>query len=556
MSTATTLHGTPVVPGIGYGPAVRPAPRPSISAIATATSPSSREAEKAAFRAAVAAVAARLERRAGRAPGQAAQVLSTTAAMASDPTLAGAVEKAIDAGTPAVQAVAGATAEFTAMFSAAGGLMAERVTDLEDIRDRVVAELMGLPEPGVPRPKEPSVLVADDLAPADAALLDVALVVALATRLGGPTSHTAIIARQLGIPCVVAVAGLDDVETGTPVLVDGDQGLVTVEPEESEAQAQVGAAGERAREAARWRGSGATSDGHAVELLANVADGDAARESARGVAQGVGLFRTELCFLSAATEPTVEQQADIYADVFSAFPGRKVVIRTLDAGSDKPLVYAGLPEEANPALGVRGLRIALDDPGILDRQLDAIALAADRTSSTVWVMAPMVATVEEAAFVADRVRARGLVAGVMVEVPAAALLAHEILEVVDFVSLGTNDLTQYTMAADRLSPSLATLSDPWQPAVLKLVEMTARAGADLGKPVGVCGEAAADPLLGAVLVGLGVTSLSAAAAALPPVGARLASVTFDDCGRAAKAAVRASDPAAAREAARSALHLV
>ncbi|HLV54218.1 MAG TPA: phosphoenolpyruvate--protein phosphotransferase [Actinotalea caeni] len=555
MTTGARLHGTPVVPGTGYGPALRAAPRPAIPPVASELPEPAREAERERFRAAVAAVAERLEQRAARATGQAAEVLATTATMAADPTLAAGVEKAIADGVPAVQAVASATAEFTAMFSAAGGLMAERVTDLEDIRDRVVAELLGHPEPGVPHPDEPSVLVADDLAPADAALLDPALVVALATRLGGPTSHTAIIARQLGIPCVVAVPDLGDVASGTPLLVDGGTGEVVVAPDEEEAETRVRAARELAREAALWRGEGRTSDGHAVDILANVADGAAAREAAQGVAQGVGLFRTELCFLSAATEPSVEQQTAIYAEVLKAFPGRKVVVRTLDAGSDKPLVYAGLDEEANPALGVRGLRIAMDDPGILDRQLDAIAAAAGTTSAEVWVMAPMVATVAEAAFFAERVRARGLTAGIMVEVPAAALLADALLAEVDFVSIGTNDLTQYTMAADRLSPSLASLSDPWQPAVLRLVGMTAEAGQRLGKPVGVCGEAAADPVLAAVLVGLGVTSLSAAAAALPAVGARLSRHTLEQCRQAATAVLATSDPVAARDAARAVLEV-
>lgn len=555
MTTGARLHGTPVVPGTGYGPALRAAPRPAIPPVASELPEPAREAERERFRAAVAAVAERLEQRAARATGQAAEVLATTATMAADPTLAAGVEKAIADGVPAVQAVASATAEFTAMFSAAGGLMAERVTDLEDIRDRVVAELLGHPEPGVPHPDEPSVLVADDLAPADAALLDPALVVALATRLGGPTSHTAIIARQLGIPCVVAVPDLGDVASGTPLLVDGGTGEVVVAPDEEEAETRVRAARELAREAALWRGEGRTSDGHAVDILANVADGAAAREAAQGVAQGVGLFRTELCFLSAATEPSVEQQTAIYAEVLEAFPGRKVVVRTLDAGSDKPLVYAGLDEEANPALGVRGLRIAMDDPGILDRQLDAIAAAAGTTSAEVWVMAPMVATVAEAAFFAERVRARGLTAGIMVEVPAAALLADALLAEVDFVSIGTNDLTQYTMAADRLSPSLASLSDPWQPAVLRLVGMTAEAGQRLGKPVGVCGEAAADPVLAAVLVGLGVTSLSAAAAALPAVGARLSRHTLEQCRQAATAVLATSDPVAARDAARAVLEV-
>ena len=288
-------------------------------------------------------------------------------------------------------------------------------------------------------------------------------------------------------------------------------------------------------------------------MLANVQDGAGARAAALTAAQGVGLFRTELCFLGADEEPTIEQQARIYAEVLTAFSGRKVVLRTLDAGSDKPLAFAGMPDEANPALGVRGLRIALDDPGILDRQLDAVALAAERTGTAPWVMAPMVATVSEARFFADRVRARGLVPGIMVEVPAAALLAERFLAHVDFLSIGTNDLSQYTMAADRLSAELAVLTDPWQPALLALIARTARAGQDVGKPVGVCGEAAADPLLGCVLAGLGITSLSAAAAAVPAVGSALSRVTLEQCRRAATDALDAEDAVAARAAARAAL---
>jgi phosphotransferase system enzyme I (PtsI) len=248
----------------------------------------------------------------------------------------------------------------------------------------------------------------------------------------------------------------------------------------------------------------------------------------------------------------VAEQADLYEEVLRAFAGRKVVVRTLDAGSDKPLAFTGATDEPNPALGVRGLRLAYADPGILDRQLEAIAQAAERTGEQPWVMAPMVATVADARFFAERARSHGLVAGVMVEIPAVALLADRVLEQVDFLSIGTNDLTQYTMAADRLSPELAALTDPWQPAHLALVAQVARAGRAAGKPVGVCGEAAADPLLACVLVGLGITSLSAATAALPAVGARLAAVSLDQCRAAATAALAAEDPATAREAARAA----
>jgi phosphotransferase system enzyme I (PtsI) len=267
----------------------------------------------------------------------------------------------------------------------------------------------------------------------------------------------------------------------------------------------------------------------------------------------VGLLRTELAFLGRAEEPGVEEQAAAYAAVFAAFPGRKVVLRTLDAGSDKPLAFATPPEEPNPALGVRGLRIARRNPGILDRQLDAVAEAARRTGATPWVMAPMVATVPEAADFAARVRARGLVPGVMVEVPAAALQADRLLEHVDFLSIGTNDLSQYTMAADRLSADLADLTDPWQPAVLALVAAAAEAGRRTGKPVGVCGEAAADPLLACVLVGLGVTSLSCAASAVPGVGARLRTVDLATCRRAAEAVLAQVDGPSARAAGRAAL---
>ena len=305
------------------------------------------------------------------------------------------------------------------------------------------------------------------------------------------------------------------------VLLDGEQGTVTVEPDRADALARVDAARIAAEALSGYAGPAQTRDGHAVQVLANVQDGAGARAAVAVHAEGVGLLRTELSFLGHAEEPSVAEQAKGYAEVFEAFAGRKVVLRTLDAGSDKPLAFATLPDEANPALGVRGLRIARRDPGLLERQLDAVAEAARATSSTPWVMAPMVATVAEAADFAAQVRARGLVPGVMIEVPSAALLADRLLEHVDFLSIGTNDLSQYTLAADRLSADLADLTDPWQPALLLLVSMTAEAGRRRGKPVGVCGEAAADPLLACVLVGLGITSLSCAASAVAGVGSKL-----------------------------------
>ncbi|MFN8032571.1 MAG: phosphoenolpyruvate--protein phosphotransferase [Mycobacterium sp.] len=550
-SLGAVLTGVPVVPGVRFAPVIRPGRLPALDELDPGgqVAEPDREAEAARFSAAAAKVADRLRERAAAATGSASEVLAATATLAQDRAWLGAAEKRISEGMPAVRATAEAVTQFVDLFTQLGGLMAERVTDLRDIRDRVIAELSGLPEPGVPTPARPSVLCAEDLAPADTAGLDPTLVVGLATALGGPTSHTAIIARQLGIPCVVAVNGLDDVAAGTEVLIDGIRGTVTVSPDPAEATAAVAAADAAAAAMAGWAGPGATADGHAVAILANVQDGSAARAARETPAEGVGLFRTELCFLNRDTEPSVDEQAAIYGEVLEAFAGCKVVIRTLDAGSDKPLKFVTQPDEANPALGVRGNRIEAIDPAIIERQLDAIAAAASNTGNPPWVMAPMIATPEEAKRFAERARARDLIPGVMIEVPAAALLADRILEHVEFLSIGTNDLAQYTMAADRMSAELATLTDPWQPGVIALVAQTTRAGAVSGKPVGVCGEAAADPLLACVLTGLGVTSLSAAAAAVTGVGAKLASVTLQQCRAAAAAVLTTASAAEARAAA-------
>lgn len=551
--TLQQLTGTPVVSGIAYGPAIWPGARPRFVPSVVSLSDAERALEIDRFTAAAAEVAARLRERASASTGVAAEVLSATAGLAEDRGWLSAAGKLIGSGSPAADAAVAATKQFADLFTKLGGLMAERVTDLNDVRDRVLAALAGAPEPGVPVPDSPSVLFADDLAPADTAGLDPQLIVALVTRFGGPTSHTAIIARQLGIPCIVAVGALDSIPAGTPVLVNGATGTIDPNPEPDAARAAAQAWRTEAAAVAGWAGPGRTADGHDVDILANVADGASARAAAAKPVAGIGLFRTELAFLDRATAPTVDEQAASYREVFDAFGGHKVVIRTLDAGSDKPMKFVESPEEANPALGVRGNRIADAQPELRTIQLDAIAAAAAESDADVWVMAPMIATVAEAAEFAGLARDRGLKAGVMIEVPAAALLAPAVLAEVDFVSIGTNDLTQYTMAADRMSAELAALTDPWQPAVLSLVSMVAAAGAAAGKPVGVCGEAAADPLLACVLVGLGVTSLSSAPVAAAAVGARLGQVTRAQCQAAALAALATTDPAAARAAARAAV---
>lgn len=548
------IHGTPVVSGMAYAPvvwAVKPAqPSPTAPPLIEAL----RESEFARYQAAATVVAQRLTERSHQTIGAVSDVLKMSAALATDKGVQRAVRSAVvDEGTPAVQALFATTAHFAELFTQAGGLMAERATDLRDVCSRVIAQIEGSPEPGIPTPAVPSILLATDLAPADTSGLDPKLVVGIATELGGPTSHTAIICRQLGIPCIVAVRELSEIAAGEYVLLDGGEGSIHRNPVPERAMDDVARDARWRKSISSWVGPARTKDGHAVELLCNVQDGTTAAKAAQGQAEGVGLFRTELCFLGSQTEPTVEEQAAIYRPVLEAFPEKKVVIRTLDAGSDKPIAWANMDAEENPALGVRGLRITGKNPNILERQLDAIALARSDRASKTWVMAPMVSTIAEAEWFATEVHKRGMTAGIMVEIPAVAILAESFLNYVDFVSIGTNDLTQYTMAADRLSSDLAEYTDPWQPAVLQLISLTAAAGQKVGKPVGICGEAAADPVLACVLVGMGVTSLSTAASGIAMVGAQLSAVSLQQCQDAAAAIAKAKDAKEARALARRAL---
>lgn len=554
-NTVNTVTGTGVVSGFAYAPAAWTRDRPVPPTTTKTIAEEDRPLEVERFKAASAAVGQRLAERASDASGVAAEVLAATANLATDRGWVRAASKLINAGAAAETATAAATEQFVEMFTKVGGLMAERVTDLRDVRDRVISELMGLPEPGVPKPAAPVILLADDLAPADTAGLDPSLILGIVTRLGGPTSHTSIIARQLGIPCIVAAALLRDIPEGSPILVDGTAGTIHIGVPVDEAEAKVQQDEARRQAIRTWTGPAQTKDGVLIDVLANVQDGPGARKAAEtSEARGVGLFRTELCFLSAQTEPSVAEQARIYGEVFAAFPGQKVVVRTLDAGSDKPVPFAKHEQEENPALGVRGIRLRQTNVGLVERQLDAIAHAAeDQGIERPWVMAPMIATVDEAREFAALCEERNLKPGIMVEVPAVALLADEFLAEVEFFSIGTNDLTQYAMAADRMSSPLATLTDPWQPAVLRLIKMAADAGIRAHKPVGVCGEAAASPLLACVLVGLGVTSLSMASSAISAVGVQLESVTLKQCQRAAKAVLACGTSDETKAAARDLL---
>jgi phosphotransferase system enzyme I (PtsI) len=542
-----TLSGVGIGRGLAIGEILRmPDPLPEPSDAASASTP---DAEKVRAAGSLAATAADIRLRGGRAGGAAKDVLEAQAFMAEDPTLKDDVDKRIDGGKTAERAVYEAFAAFRDLLVSMGGYMGERATDLNDVSQRVVAHLQGVAAPGVPTPDHPFILVARDLAPADTALLDLDKVLALITSDGGPTSHTAILAREKSIVAVVGAVGALELADGQTVIVDATTGAVTVDPSDAERAAAETTLADRAAAKDVPVGPGALADGTPVPLLANLGTVDKLDEAVEKGAEGVGLFRTEFLFLDADKAPTLEEQKAKYSALFAAFPGKKVVVRALDAGADKPLHFLNDEPEENPALGLRGLRALRANEPILRDQLTAIATAAAENEADAWVMAPMVSTVEETRYFTHLARELGVkTAGVMIEVPAAALLADRILADSDFASIGTNDLTQYTLAADRLLGSVASFQDPWHPAVLRLVGEVGKAGAALGKPVGICGEAAADPLLAVVLVGLGATSLSMSPAALADVRAELARFTLKQAQEFAELALSANSAVEARVA--------
>ncbi|WP_423918562.1 phosphoenolpyruvate--protein phosphotransferase [Frigoribacterium sp. 2-23] len=542
------LQGVGVGRGVAVGPILRmPEPLPEPGSDPRTADPA---VEYDGVLTALAAVATDLTARGEKAGGEAKDVLDAQALMAQDPTLTDDVKERIDNGLTGERAVFEAFQAFQEMLIGMGGYMAERATDLGDVAQRVIAALRGVPAPGVPESDTPFVLVAPDLAPADTALLDLDKVLALITRDGGPTSHTAILARSKSIPAIVGVTGALDLVDGTVVVADAATGVVTVDPSADEvADAERRIADRKAAQAAPLT-DGALADGHTVPLLANLGSPDEAAGAIALGAEGVGLFRTEFLFLGNTKAPSVESQTASYTKLLEAFPGKKVVVRALDAGADKPLAFLNDAHEENPALGLRGLRALREKEQILRDQLTALANAQAATTADLWVMAPMVSDADETEYFVRLGRELGLTTvGVMAEVPSLAVLADQVLATADFVSVGTNDLTQYTMAADRMLGSVASYQDPWHPAVLRLVKLLGDAGAAAGKPVGICGEAAADPLLAVVLVGLGATTLSMTPAALADVRLELSTHTLEQARELAAKALQAPTAAAARAAA-------
>ena len=537
------LKGVGIGRGVAVGPVLRmaePLPEPKDEPRAASVSA---EAENARVTKALAAVNADLNRRAQEAANgdegtkQAAEILQAVAMFASDPALAANIAKMVDDGKTGERAVLEGFGQVEEMFRQIGGYQGERAADLHDVGQRVIAELMGRPAPGVPQSETPFVLVAKDLSPADTASLDLDKTLAIVTSEGGPTSHTAILCRARGIVAVVSAAEAVDLTDGETVIVNAARGEVTTDPTDE----QLAAAHDaklRADKAKELRGQpGQLKDGHRIPLLANVGKPSDAKTALEYGAEGVGLFRTEFLFIGNEEPPTVEEQTKAYAELLAQFPGKKVVIRLLDAGADKPLPFLTPEDEPNPALGLRGLRALAQHKAVLEGQLKALAAADAQTDADLWVMAPMVADEWEAEYFTKLGKSFGLkFVGSMAEVPSIAVMADKVSQVTDFVSIGTNDLTQYTLAADRTLGSVSNYQTAWHPAVLRVIKMICEAGNKNGMPVGVCGEAAADPDLAVVLAGLGVNSLSMTPVALDDVRAELAQHTLEEAQQiAAKA---------------------
>ncbi len=525
----------------------------------------------AAVRAAAEEAARQLEALAGRVRdlGRAdeAGIFEAQAMMATDPELVDAAADRAQAGEEPVAAVRAAAAAAAATLAALPDeLLAARAADVRDVGERIVRILLG---EDVALPEVPSVAIADDLPPSVAAEIPPGLLLGVALEGGSITAHAVILARSFGIPAIVGAPGLVvAARAATIVAVDGATGEIVFDPGPSEAAdfaARADALAESRLVAAALRDRPcATADGERVVLLANIGSPADAPRALEARAEGVGLFRTEFLFMRRQTAPTEAEQVAAYRAVFEAFgPDRPVVVRLADIGGDKALPYLNLPAEANPFLGVRAIRLAAaGSRELLLTQLRAVWRAAGLAGVTPHVMAPMVATLADAQLLLDlRDEAREgaataaaavgsipekMVTGVMVEIPSAALLAPELARMVDFFSIGTNDLTQYTMAADRGNPALANLQDALHPAVLRLIRSVAAGADQAGIPVAVCGELAGDPAGALVLVALGVDELSADAGSLDGVRAAIAAVTRNELADLAERALAANDADAVR----------
>jgi phosphocarrier protein FPr len=435
-------------------------------------------------------------------------------------------------------------------------LLAARSADLHDVGYRVLRILMGVDEQGYALPEYPVIVVARDLSPSDTASLPREKVLGFCTAAGGPTSHTAIIARALSLPAVVSAgAAVLELANRTTVILNGSDGTLAVDPPAEAIQSArlSQQSWQQQRQEAKLRAAepAVTQDGQRVEVVANIGGLKDAQDATQMGAEGVGLLRTEFLFLDRSDAPTEQEQYEVYRDIAVALLGQPVIVRTLDIGGDKPLPYVEVPHEENPFLGERGIRLCLNRPALFRQQLRAILRAASH--GHLRIMFPMVADLSElraARAMVDELRAElsapRIDLGIMVEIPSAAVMADAFAWEVDFFSVGTNDLTQYTLAMDRMHPSLASKSDGLHPAVLRLISTTVEAAHKAGKWVGVCGELGADPQAVPILVGLGVDELSVSVPSIPTVKAQIRSMELPAAQALAKKALACATAAEVR----------
>lgn len=523
-----TLSGVGVTPRSGVGRAVRHAREIELSDPPAETDPAD---ERERFESARDTAEATLETERGRARErigeEEAEVFGAQIQFLTDPSVESGVEDAINGGLPADHAVHEAFAAPIEQFEGMDGRTAERADDLRDVRDRLLAILTGGEKTDLAALPEGSVLLAERLTPSDTAQLDPERVAGFATALGGRTSHAAIFARSLGLPAVVGLGDdLLGIEEGAELVVDGEAGEVIVDPDEVTKERAA-----MAHEVAVIDEPVETADGRSIEIAANVgtpADLSGAREQG---ADGIGLFRTEFLFLDRESPPDEDEQYETYREALSTFPEGRVVARTLDVGGDKPIPYLDQPESDNPFLGVRGIRRSLGiDRELFETQLRALLRAAVG-EGLLSVMFPLIATVEELEIaletverVATDLKREGIdhaipELGVMIETPSAVFMAEELAARCEFLSIGTNDLAQYVMAAARDDEGVADLHDPLHPAVVRAIARTAEAAGANDAWVGMCGEMAGDPELTELLVGLGLDELSMSAVTVPEVKA-------------------------------------
>jgi len=477
------------------------------------------EQETSELTGAIAFVANQLDELGAKAGGTSAEIFEALKALLEDDELLEVSKSNISEGWSAAASFGKAVDEFSELLKG-DPTFDERIADFQDLSKRVQARLAGITlELDLPATGR-IVLVGDDFSPADTAQFTDA-VIGVVTIKGGPTSHTAIICRSRNIAAVVSCPGASALATGDKVLVDpvGDRVIVSEDVS-------------LATQAINFVPIG---DKSLIPVRANIGTLDDALSASKTLADGVGLFRTELLYLSATHEPSIDQQAKIYTEILQAAPAGPIVVRTIDAGSDKPVPFLNMPAEENPSLGVRGYRLIANHREFVEGQLKALEIAREQSGREVWVMAPMVSTLDEAKTFAQLAKSFGKYkVGIMIETPSMAILVDQLGGVLDFVSVGTNDLSQYLFAADRMNPSLGALLNHWQPALIQSLARIASDAKRAGISSGVCGESASDPAFAILLAGLGFDSVSVSRSQINAVHNALSSLDLLSAQQVAK----------------------